>query len=318
MVGGWFDFGMIATQHTWLRLRKSAAPVKLLIGPWLHNEPGTDRVAGIDMGSNAAIDLDARYLRWFDHHLKGIDTGMMDEPVVEVFATGKNQWLRGDDFPLPETERMTLHLSSEAGANSCAGDGTLSLDPPADGRDYDIYTSDPADPAPSLWFGAAADYDSLVRERKDLLVYETEPLSEPMMVAGPIALRLFASSSAPDTDWIAYWRVFNEETGQQNLMNRGVLRASYRAGNRIPEPIEPDKVYEYMLDLHHAGVFLSEKSVIRIEIASAAFPDWSRNLQTGEPSELESRFVSAEQRIWHSEECPSCLILPLVSLDDFR
>ncbi|MFC1628701.1 CocE/NonD family hydrolase [Gemmatimonadota bacterium] len=316
-IGGWFDFGGAATLHSWRHLQQSGSPARLLIGPWTHQEPGVDRMGGMYMGSEASVDLDALYLRWFDHHLKGRDTGMMDEPPVEVFAIGKNRWLKCDEYPLPETEWMPFYLSSETGANTSKGDGRLSRQLTDSGGEFDTYICDPGDPTPSLWFGAGLDYDRRLLEREDILVFETGPLSDSLMVAGPISMRIFASSTAPDTDWIAYWRVFDGETGQPALMGRGVLRASYRNSSRSPEPIEPGEVYEYSLDMVHMGVFLPAGSVIRVEIASAGYPDWSRNLQTGEVSELGSEYVSAEQRIWHTAEYPSRLILPVVDLDGF-
>ncbi|MFC1529880.1 CocE/NonD family hydrolase [Gemmatimonadota bacterium] len=318
MVSGWMDFAGIATRHSYEHLKRSESPVRLMIGPWTHQQPGADRLGGIYMGSEAAVDLNARYLRWFDHHLKGIETGIMEESPVELFAIGQNRWLRSDTYPLPGTEWLPFYLSSEAGANTSGGDGQLSRQSPGAGLEFDTYTCDPGDPTPSLYFGYEAEYDRLVRGREDILVFDTEPLTDPLMVAGPISLKLFASSSASDTDWIAYWRVFDGETGQPALMGRGVLRASYRNSSREPELIEPGEIYEYTLDMWHMGVFLPAGSVIRVEIASAGFPDWSRNLQTGAVSELESDYVTAVQRIYHSAGYPSRLVLPVVDLDRFE
>jgi putative CocE/NonD family hydrolase len=239
----------------------------------------------------------------------------MAESPVEVFAIGKNRWLRGDRYPLPDTEWVSFYLGSDTGANTSSGDGQLSRSPVRSGREFDTYVCDPEDPTPSLWFGAAADYNHLVREREDVLVYQTGSLTDSLMVVGPVSLKIFASSSAPDCDWIAYWRVFDVDTGQPALMGRGVLRASYRNSSQVPESTMAGEIVEYTLDMSHMGVFLPTGSVIRVEIASAGFPDWSRNLHTGQVSELGSDINSAEQRIYHSPEYPSRLLLPVVILD---
>ncbi len=109
---------------------------RLIIGPWGHllpySVPSTRGAGDIDFGPDALIDLNQTLLRWFDHWLKDIDNGVMDEPPVTVFTLGENRWQSLPDWPPPAMRPVRWYLHSESGANSLGGDGTLSMVPPAE------------------------------------------------------------------------------------------------------------------------------------------------------------------------------------------
>jgi len=317
--GGWFDFGGIGTKLSYLHLKKSKNKhIKLIIGPWSHRLEGTGRVGEHDFGEQAETDLFDLARRWFDFWLKGIDNGIIEEPLVQIFATGQNRWLEADTYPLPKTTFLKFHLASDKGANTLHGDGRLQLMNPSSGSQFDSYAYDPGNPTASLWFEVMGSYEEVVSSRDDILVYQTEPLEESLMVAGPVSAKLYASSSAEDTDWVVYWRMVEEGSGTQYPMGRGTLRARFRNSPRNPELLEQDKIYEYTIDLWHTSIVVPEGCRIRVEVASACFPPFSRNLNTGGNNETETEYVTAQQRIYHTEEYPSHLLLPVVNLDDYE
>ena len=315
--GGWFDFGGIGTKQAYTHLKRSKSRyVKLLIGPWLHSgktPPGAD----IDWGPEAEVDFMPLFLRWFDTWLLGVDNGILKEPLVRVFAIGPNCWLESDGYPLGDTSELKLYLASEGGANTSGGDGSLQLERFAKGAQFDSYVYDPADPTPSLWYDALADYDSRVSSREDILVYESEPIEEPLMVMGPVSAKLYASSSATDTDWVVYWRVIDDR-GEGTPLGRGTLRARFRNSPRHPELLEVDEIHEYTIDLWHMGIRIDKGWRVRLEVASACFPAFSRNLNTGGNNEMETDFVKARQRVFHSRDHASYLALPVIDLGDWE
>jgi len=311
--GGWFDSLTRGLKDNYLHLRKSESPyLKMIIGPWGHTNVGSASWGGQYFGDAAALDLYELYGRWFDHWLRGVDTGILEEPLVQVYGIGLDRWLEADTYPLPNTSFRKLYLTSGGDAHGPSGNGELHWESPLAESDADMFTYDPAEPTPNLWFGGLEPYDEVIRTREDILVYETVPLAEDLIVAGPVSLELFAATSALDTDWVVYWRVRSPDKEAFDLVGGGVLRARFRESFRAPQLLEKNRVYQYTVDLGHIGMGLPKGAVLRLEIASAAFPRFSRNLNTGGHNELETDYVSATQRIFHSQRYPTHLLLPVL------
>jgi uncharacterized protein len=199
--------------------------------------------------------------------------------------------------------------------------------PAADGP-ADKYTYDPGDPTPDpRFFEAPKDKDGkplpkaeqgkrakahhaeLTASRKDVLVYVTEPFEEAYTFAGPMTAVLYAGSSARDTDWHVRLSEVDEK-GELFLLAAGKVRARFRQSMSKPAPLEPGKAYEYRIDLWQTGLTVKPGGRLRVEVASAAFPLFSRNLNTGGHNETETAFVSAKQTIYHDREHPSHVLLP--------
>jgi uncharacterized protein len=301
---------------------------KLILGPWGHTDKATRSTGGHDFGPEAAPDLPRAYLRWFDKWLKGIDNGIDKEPLVSLFVMNSNTWAHGRTYPLPETKFEKWYISSGGNANTSKGDGKLTRDPPAADSPPDKYTYDPGEPTPDpRFFETPKDKDGkpvpkaeerkkekahhaeITAARKDILVYLTEPFKEAYTFAGPVSAVLYAGSSAKDTDW--HVRLVEvDEKGELFLLAAGKLRARFRKSMSKPEPLEPDKVYEYQIDVWQTGITVKPGSRLRVEVTSAAFPLFSRNLNTGGHNEKETEFVSAKQTIYHDREHPSHVLLP--------
>jgi len=153
-----------------------------------------------------------------------------------------------------------------------------------------------------------AKIDSL---RQDILVYETTPLEEPLTFVGPVSAVLYAASSAPDTDWFMRLSRVDARGRVYNLVE-GKIRARYRKSFEKPELLKPGETYEYHLDLWQTGVTIAAGERLRVEVASASFPVFSRNLNTGEHNETTTEYVKATQTVYHDREHPSHILLPVV------
>jgi putative CocE/NonD family hydrolase len=328
---GWFDGDGIGTKLNYLQMKEYGhANQKLTIGPWGHTDTAARKLGDRDFGPQAIIDLQRDYLRWFDYWLKGVDNGITKEPLVSIFVMGTNQWLHGSSYPLPETKFTKLYFSGAGKANTSKGDGRLTFDEPSAGAPPDKYVYDPGDPTPDPdFYETTAEQDKQVRsadekkkeaegnhqkvtdERQDILVYQTDVLTEPLTFAGPISATIYASSSARDTDWFVSL-VQIEKDGKTFSLASGKLRARFRNGVHKPELLKPDEIYEYKLDLWQTGITIPAGDRLRVEVASADFPMFSRNLNTGGHNETETTFVTARQVVYHDKQHPSYVLLPVM------
>jgi hypothetical protein len=332
---GWFDGDGIGTKLNYLRMREHRhSNQKLVLGPWGHTAEPHRRVGDRDFGQTAIIDLQRDYLRWFDYWLKGVKNGILDEPLVSIFVMGTDEWRHGKTYPLPETRFEKWYLAGGGSANTSKGDGRLTREAPLADSTPDRYTYDPGDPTPAPHFyeepededaendkkersveekkkQREAFHEKTTQARQDILVYVTEPLAEPLTFAGPMSATLFASTSGRDTDW--FMRVMEvEPDGKIFVLAEGKIRARFRKSMSEPELLEPGKVYEYPIDLWQTGITIPKGNRLRVEVASAAFPLFSRNLNTGGHNETETDYVPAEQAVYHDAAHPSHILLPVL------
>jgi putative CocE/NonD family hydrolase len=261
--------------------------------------------------------------RFLDRWLKGKETGIDEEPAVQVFVMGKNQWRYANKWPPAGTEFMKYYLHSSGKANTLHGDGVLSTHMPADGPP-DRYTYDLTDPVPShggftlptggptfRGFYAEGPVDQRrIEERPDVLVYSTEPLAKEVEVTGPIVLKLFASSSAPDTDFTGKLIDVYPDGRAINLCE-GILRARYRESQRETDLLEPGTIYEFPIDLMVTANVFQVGHRIRLEVSSSNFPQFDRNPNTGHAFGMDAKLLTAKQTIYHCKAYPSHLILPV-------
>lgn len=338
-VDGWYDIFLRGAlkDHVAVRAQGSTEAARkgtqMVIGPWEHYPVGVrtsgegaggDRQHSIDFTSNAVLDVRKLYLRWFDYWLKGIQNGVPDDAPLRIFVMGANQWRDEHEWPLARTRYTNYYIGSGGKANSEQGDGVLGTAKPH-GATHDGFTYDPASPVPSEGGNVCCStvpsgpHDQRpVEERSDVLVYSTPPLRQAVEVTGPIVMKLFAASSAPDTDWTAKLVDVHPDGYLQNIQD-GIVRARYRQGVGKPaEPIKPGKVYEYSIDLWATSNVFLPGHRIRLEISSSNFPRFDRNPNTGEDAGTATRVVKAQQTIYHSSRYPSHLILPIIAAGPAR
>ena len=144
-----------------------------------------------------------------------------------------------------------------------------------------------------------------------MLVYVTEPRQEEVEVTGPVRVDLYASSSAPDTDFMA--KLVNVwPSGFVQRLCDGMVRARFREGMDRPSLIEPGKIYKFSIDCWNTSQVFKVGHRIGLEIASSAFPKFDRNLNTGAPLGVTTEMMVAEQTIYHDAEHPSAVVLPVI------
>ncbi len=322
-VSGWYDDDVIGTHINYTGMRKSAKSEharnnqKLIIGPWQHHVNVTRQLGAIDFGQSALIDLRKIELDWFDYWLKGMETGIMKQPKVDIFTMGKNAWKRMDSWPLEKTEYVKYFLHSNGKSNTSTGDGKLSTTKPNKAEPYDSYNYDPADPSPNIFdtstMPAEGPYDQRpIERRNDVLVYSTSILDDDLDVTGPVRVKLFASTSARDTDfWAQLVDVF--PNGYSMHLTEGIIRARYRNSLEKQELMEPDRVYEFDIDLWVTSNVFQRGHVVRLDVSSSSFPKYDRNPNTGNEFGTDVILKTASQRIYHDEEHPSHILLPTIT-----
>ena len=327
-IGGWYDLFLGGTLANYIGMKQRGGSAlarthqRLVIGPWSHiNRTGLfpERSYGLTASSDV-VDIDGMQLRWYDHWLKGEENGVEQDKPVKIFVMGLDQWREEDDWPLPDTRFLPYYLHSAGHANSATGDGTLSTEEPADERE-DVYLYDPRNPVPTvggaILLGLAPVEgprdQRAVETRQDVLCYSTPVLEHPVEVTGPIALVLYVSSSARDTDFTGKL-VDVYPDGRAEILTDGILRARYRESFTEPKLLEPEQIYELRLDLWATSNLFKAGHRIRLEVSSSNFPRFDRNSNTGGTIETETEkdFVQAVNRIYHDSAHSSHLILPII------
>ncbi|HYV98396.1 MAG TPA: CocE/NonD family hydrolase [Gemmatimonadaceae bacterium] len=268
---------------------------------------GIDYVAG-DFGPSARIDGRMLQLRWFDHYLKGIANGVDTEPPVDIFVQGDNVWRHEREWPLKRTKYTKFYLHER---------GVIDTIAPAAKEATDSYTYDPANPTPylidarELELSLNEDYAAVHKQRKDLVLYETAPLASDMEITGPMSASLWAATDAKDTDWnVMLLDVFPD--GQVRRIQDGIMRARFAKGFDRETFISPHTPAEMRIDLWFTSIVIPKGHRLRVSVASAAFPKYDRNLNTGGDNERETKFVVAHQTVLHDAAHPSFIRLPLI------
>jgi len=259
--------------------------------------------------------VDDFQLRWFDQFLKGEETGVLDAPVT-LFVMGAEEWRDYFDWPPSGSEPVRWFLHSGGRANSRFGDGTLSLNAPAD-EPPDLFTADPLIPTPSVgghscclnFVAPMGPADQRPAEEfNSILVYTSESLSEPLDLIGDATVTLYAATSARDTDWTARLCEVHPDGRSINLQE-GIVRARYRESLSEPSLLEPDRIYRYDIPLGPVGVRIAAGNRLRVSVSSSDFPQWDRNFNTGGGvfSEQPSAAVVATQTVLHNAQYASHL-----------
>ncbi len=237
------------------------------VGGWLRSwwaNGAFDIYHGVDAPKKVTIDPSGTFsrpwvsyhdeiIRWFDHWLKGIDTGMMVERPIKIYVKGINRWRFEDEWPLKRAKPTKFFLR---------GFGGLSTEP-------EMYMNDPDSfVQPPLYVS----YDI------NSMKYQTAPLSEDMEVTGPVALYLYASIDQDDTNWIVHLYDV-DPMGRSELLSLGYLKASHRALDKRKstpgqpyhpqiksEPVVPGKIYEYVIAVNPLSNVFKAGHRIKLEI----------------------------------------------------
>ncbi len=315
---GWYDHcnGDMLLNKTIMSQAKSETArlgSRTIIGPWAHVGRGSRRYGNIDFGPNATLDSAALEIRWFDYWLKGKDNGLEKTAPVRIFVMGDNKWRDEQHWPLQRTEEKVLYLTSGGHANTPAGDGNLVANI-TDESGSDHFTYDPKDPVPSLHgatlFQIPTDQKPLAG-REDILVFQTELLDKRIEVTGNPVVELFASSSAPDTDFFV--RLIDvAPDGIERDVSLGMVRARYRNGLDKPGLITPGEVVKYTIRMNPTSNAFLPGHRIRLDVTSSDFPNYDRNHNTAANQNADATLKTAKQTIYHGGVHATRIVLPQV------
>ncbi len=337
-VGGWWDqedfFGPIAIYKA-LEQTDTLGLNRIVVGPWNHGE--WSRGSGEQLGAIDFKSATGEYFRqkiqapFFAYYLK--DRGPLPLAEATVFEGGADAWRSYDRWPPREAVRRALYLQPG---------GKLSFDPPkADGAPFTSYLSDPANPVPyrprpiqptyypagSQWYTWLVADQRFVDHRPDVASWESDVLPHDVVIAGDVVAKLFAATTGSDADWVVKLidvypdRVPGDEPmgGYELMVSSDIMRGRYRQSFERPEPITPNAVEAYTVDLHQQAYRFLKGHRIMVQIQSTWFPLYDRNPQTYVSSLFAARpedFQAATQRIYHTPADPSRVEVDVLPQED--
>jgi hypothetical protein len=341
---GWYDsWGTQVANLNYVELRRTKKSLqRLIVGPWIHSSENRSYAGKAQFTEDAALDLQAFQLRWFDRWLKGIDNGVDREPPVRIYVMGGGDahktaegrifvgghWRDEQEWPLARAAPTPYYLHAN---------GVLSPDKPVDDRPI-TYLFDPRNPVPTLggnvssqgtlMFQGAADQrcrldfwlcsdTKPLSARNDVLVFQTPPLAGDMEVTGRLIVKLWAASNALDTDFTAklvdvYPPSTDFPAGVDLNIADSIVRARYRNGLDQAELLKPGEPYEFTIEMYPTSLVFKRGHRIRLDISSSNFPRFDVNPNTGEPLNNNRRSQIAENTVYLDAKHPSQFIVPVI------
>ncbi|MFC4273949.1 CocE/NonD family hydrolase [Achromobacter aloeverae] len=321
LMSSWYDAYVRTTMENYAGLTAGRrAPVRLIMGPWLHGDRNITHSGDAEFGPKAAFDgnvaadwLSFR-LAWFRHWLQDRPAESAADPVARLFLMGGGSgrrdaqgrfdhggsWVQADTWPVPQATPTAYYLHA---------DGGLRTRKPAEAGARIRYQADPRRPVPTIggsltsgqpvFEGGGFDQREDARffgveqpglplsSRDDVVVFQTAPLEEDLAVVGPVTVRLFVSSDCPDTDFTAklvdvYPPNPDFPAGYALNLTDGIFRCRFHASWEQATPLEPHKIYEITIEPFATCNLFQRGHRIRLDIASSNFPKYDVNPQTGE------------------------------------
>ncbi|MBN1223910.1 MAG: CocE/NonD family hydrolase [Candidatus Aminicenantes bacterium] len=334
-ISGWFDDDFPGTRRNWeLMKRHGTKPQKLILGPWKHGYNRDRKLNGFSFGLDALRD-DIWLIKqqWYDRFLRGIDNGV-DEPAVEYFVLGDNEWRTASQWPPEEAEVQKWYFHSNGKANKLPQYGDLTETPPSKDEPSDVYTYNPLDPVPN-WYSfelmqrwedvQSFPYDFKdIEMRGDVAVYTSEPVKEDLTVAGDLMAILYASCDVRDTDWWVYLSDVYPD-GMSVRLTTGMLRARFRnledkqhhifGSNFEKEEFLSGKmsdVVRYDINIPSIAVTFKKGHRIRIAVMNACDSYSFPNSNTGENEAYVDKTVEGTMAIHHNPLHPSHVLLSVL------
>ena len=331
-VGGWFDAeDPVGPFHIYRSVETKNPGIvnQLVMGPWSHGGwagGDGDRLGNLNFGvKTGEFFREQIQFPFFAHYLKDAPAEL---PEAYMFLTGINEWRRKEVWPPKELNPLTLFVHD---------DGELTTERPTEsGQAYDEYISDPNRPVPFVGYvveGMTYDYATedqrFASQRSDVLVYQTQPLEEDLIIAGPIKVTLNVSTSGTDSDFViklidVYPGTFpnapHEEGqrlpsnavrmgGYQQLVRGEPFRGKYRHSFEKPEPFVPNRPASITFELPDAYHAFRRGHRIMVQVQSSWFPLVDRNPQKFMeiPRATAADFQKATQRVYRSRDLNSSI-----------
>ena len=319
--GGWYDLFSTGSVTNFQYLHNDGhsgarGRQRLMMGPVGHG-----RLRGDLQYPQSRFAADEE-MKFFDYWLKGIDNGFSDEPPVKYYmmasarrgsASGKNGWKSADNWPPAGSRPVRFYLQDE---------GKLTTDGPSKSGGSTTYRFDPTDPVPTigglnLTLPIGPMDQREVGSRDDVLKFQTDVLQEDIVVAGKIALELWASTDGPDTDFMVKL-VDVYPDGYEALVLDTALRTRYRHGRTADDVamMTPGKAEKLVVDMWHTAITFEKGHRLAVHITSSNSPRFEVNPNTGEaPGESTLPPRVATNSVYHNAEMPSALVMSVLSDD---
>ena len=243
-----------------------------------------------------------------DHYVRGLDNGVERQAPVRYYEMGAEAWREGQAWP-PKATSKSFYLGDAAAGKP----GILNEAPPRT-KGFSSFVSDPMHPVTNSYVDSGAHDYRYLASRTDLLTFDTEPLARDLEIAGPIDSDLFVSCDCRDLDiWVRLYDVAPDGAAW-NQMNAGidVQRASYRDVGQGRQLLRPGQVYEVRVTGPVTANVFKKGHRIRVQVSGSFFPNFSRNLQSGEPESVSAHSVKSAIRIYHDPTHASHVVLPVV------
>lgn len=350
-ISSWYDpYPRTATENYIALSQKKKAPTRLILGPWTHTAKTVSHSGDVEFGPAATINDAAGHdyltmrLQWFDRYLKNARATEAEMPPVRLFVMGGGSgrrdaqgrmehgghWRTEKDWPLPGTKLTQIYLHER---------GRLSESRPESDVPPVTFDFDPAHPVPTVggtvttnqlmvagafdqredarFFGSELPYLPLAA-RPDVLVFETDWLTEDVEVTGAIDAHLWVSSSAPDTDFtIKLIDLYppSEDYPEGFAMNLtdGILRVRYRESWERPKLMKPGEVVPITISAFPTSNLFKRGHRIRLDISSSNFPHFDVNPNTGAPEGTGLTRRIAQNSVYMDMKRPSHVVLPIIA-----
>ena len=332
-VGGWFDAeDLYGTLHTYEAIETQNPPsIKnfLVMGPWSHGQWSFGKgnnLGNIYWGLDANMKFQAQEKSFFDYYLKG--QGNPDIAEATIFVTGSNEWRTFDSWPPENVVEKNLYLQPSGG---------LTFTSPQTSDSFDEYVSDPMKPVPyddGIHTHRTAEYmtddQRFASRRPDVMVYQTDVLTDDITLTGPLTADLFVSTTGTDADYIVKLiDVFPPDTkadidkannikvplGDYQMLVRGeVFRGKYRNSFEKPEPFVPGKVTEVRYKMPDIAHTFKKGHRMMVQVQNSWFPLVDRNPQKFVDIYTcsDKDFQKATQRIYHDASNASYIKLTVL------
>jgi putative CocE/NonD family hydrolase len=322
-IAGWYDVLLAGDLEHFCSMRREAGSdearrlTRLVIGPWSH-AVFNSAVGELDFGVRASgIALDLRedlttlHRRWFDQRLRGIDTGIDEEPAVRAFVMGRNRWEGFDDWPPPGRRQEPWYLQAGGG---------LSLRPPVEDSQSSTFRLDPQRPVATrggnLLLGGRfirGPVEQGPTERHpDVLLFTSEPLESELEVIGPVRLVAWVATETVDSDLVARLCDVYPDGRSYNVVD-GVLRLRFRQSMRAPVPMPIGQPQRVVVDLWATAHVFAPGHRLRLQVCASDFPRYDRCAGTGESAATAAGITPQRNEIFHSAQEHSHLLLPVVA-----
>lgn len=290
--GGWFD---ASTADAEIRSFMSLSNYhRAIVGPWNHG--GGQNASPYQTTNSQRVMQQYEWLRFFDHHLKGIDTGLDAEKRFYYFTIGEEKWKVTSTWPVAGT-RMIRWYMNESNALSTSAPKSAS------GEDRYNVNFDATTGEKNRWHtqvGGQVVYPDRAEEDKKLLTYTTAPFEADTELTGYPIVNLLITSTATDGAFFVYLEDINE-AGVVTYTTEGVLRALHRKlSNETPPykmltpyhsfkkrdtmPLMPGQIAELKFSLQPTSVLIRKGHRLRIAIAGHDKETFARIPAEGVPT----------------------------------